>query len=292
MDQVTASSVGFCLKPVSGFDDFAAHVEGLVKSGLEGEGPDLMVFPELVTLELIELVDGRSFSEKMAGLLRFTEDYIRLFRELAVREDLFLAAGSHLSEQHGRLFNTSYLFRPDGSFTRQPKCHLFPPEKAWTTPGDRISVVHMGDLRIALLICYDMEFPEVARRAALEGAEMLVSPSATLDLQGYWRVRHCSQARCIENQIYAVHCSLLGEAAGFSFTGCSSVLTPCDNGFPEKGVAVESPLSEEGAVTATLDLELLRENRRSGSAPTLKDLRTDMVEGLHRTVCRPEKGKP
>ncbi len=226
----------------------------------------------------------------MKRLSEYTDEYESLFKEISVNKGLTIAAGSHIIEKHGRYFNTAFLFTPEGRSYQQPKCHLFPPEKAWTTPGDNIHVIQMPKCRIALLVCYDMEFPEAARLAAFGGAEILASPSATLDILGYWRVRHCAQARCIENQVYAVHSSLLGEAAGYTFTGRAAVFTPCDRGFPETGVAAQTPLNGEGVVTAVVDLEMLHENRRSGAAPTLGDLRRDMIEALHRVFCTDGKG--
>jgi predicted amidohydrolase len=124
----------------------------------------------------------------------------------------------------------------------------------------------------------------------LRGADILISPSATFDEQGYWRVRHCGHARCIEDQVYVVHCSLLGSAAGLPLWGMASILTPCDALFPLKGIAAESPLNEETIVTADLDTELLHEHRKKGTVTTLKDRRWDVLDALHEFESRDPTG--
>jgi hypothetical protein len=116
----------------------------------------------------------------------------------------------------------------------------------------------------------------------LKGADILFSPSATLDEHGYWRVRHCAQARCIEDQVYVTHCSLLGDIGGLTFWGMASILTPCDKGFPQKGIAAESASNEEKVISAEVETDMLYEIRKAGAATTLKDRRWDMIDYLYK----------
>lgn len=282
MASLRIATVNFKISPISSFDDFADHVVRLADM-TANETPDIIVYPELLTLELMFLEkDAEEIPQKIIKLTRFTEDYLALFTRLAREKACYIVGGSHLKAVQGKYLNTGHLFTPDGRVFEQPKCHLIPFEKGYTSPGSTISVFETEKAKISILTCYDIEFPETARLAALQGAEILISPSATFDNHGFWRVRHCAQARCIEDQVYAVHSCLVGAISGISLGGRSSILTPCDSGFPAKGIAAESQYNEEMVITAEVDTERLHEIRENGSAPTLKDVRPDLIETVHR----------
>ncbi len=285
MAKIRISAVPFKAGPVSSFDDFADHVARLVERAAV-EKPDILVFPELFTAELLHFFEETDIVDKFARLTTYTEDYLSLFQGMARDKALYIVAGSHLKEREGRFFNTAHLFTPTGKVWEQDKCHLVPFETAWTTPGDELKIFETEKVKFSILTCYDLEFPETSRLMTLRGADLLISPSATLDEQGYWRVRHCGHARCIEDQVYVIHCSLLGNVACLPFWGMASVLTPCDSGFPLKGIAAESPLNEEVVITADLDTEMLYENRSRGTVTPLKDRRWDVLDALHASEGR------
>jgi predicted amidohydrolase len=243
--------------------------------------PDILVFPELFTAELLNFFEEEDIIRKFIRLTKYTEDYVSLFTGLARDKAFYIVAGSHLKERGGKFYNTGHLFTPEGKVWEQEKCHLVPLERAWTSPGDELKIFETEKVKFSILTCYDLEFPETSRLMTLRGADILISPSATLDEQGYWRVRHCGHARCIEDQVYVVHASLLGNVAGLPFWGMASVLTPCDTAFPPKGIAAESPLNEETVITAELETDLLYENREKGTVTTLKDRRWDVLDSLH-----------
>jgi len=282
MAKIRLSAAGFKAGPVRSFDDFADHVVRLVNEA-EKDRPDFLIFPELFTGELMNAFDEPDLPlpQKFARLAQYTDDYVHLFRPLARDKGFYIVAGSHLKEANGSFYNTSHVFTPSGKIWEQRKCHLFPVETAWTSPGDKLAVFETEKVKFSVLTCYDLEFPEAARLVTLQGADLLLSPSATLDENGYWRVRHCGQARCIEDQVFVVHCSLVGTMVGLPFWGMSSILTPCDKGFPRKGIAAEGPANEETVVTAEVETEMLYEIRRQGAATTLKDRRWDMISDLY-----------
>ncbi len=280
MANIRVSAVPFKAGPVSSFDDFADHVTRLVEQAA-AEDPDFVVFPELFTAELLNFFEEPDIVDKFARLTTYTEDYVSLFSGLARDKAFYIVGGSHLKDVDGKFYNTGHLFTPEGKVWEQQKCHLVPFERAWTSPGDELKIFETEKVKFSILTCYDLEFPETSRLMTLRGADLLISPSATLDEQGYWRVRHCGHARCIEDQVYVVHCSLLGNVGGLPFWGMASVLTPCDSGFPLKGIAAESPLNEETVITTDLDTEMLYENREQGTVTTLKDRRWDVLEALH-----------
>jgi predicted amidohydrolase len=282
MAKIRISAAGFKAGPIKTFGDFADHCTQLVNQAIS-DTPDFLVFPELFTTELMTFFEESDLLAKFAKLATYTDDYRSLFKELAKKNGFHIIAGSHLKEVDGKKFNTSHIFTPDGEVWQQRKCHLFPVETAWTSPGDKLKVFETDKVKFSVLTCYDLEFPEAARLLTLQGADILFSPSATLDEHGYWRVRHCAQARCIEDQVYVLHCSLLGDiGGGLSFWGMASILTPCDKGFPQKGISAESASNEETVISAEVETDMLYEIRKTGAATTLEDRRWDMIDSLYK----------
>ena len=132
------------------------------------------------------------------------------------------------------LYIVAYLFRRDGTHAKQYKLHITPSEARWwgVSPGRELEVFDTDRGTIAILICYDVEFPELSRMAVAAGANIFFVPFNTDSRSGYRRVRSCAQARCIENHVYAV---LAGPVGNLPFVdgadihyGQSCVLTPCD----------------------------------------------------------------
>ena len=101
---------------------------------------------------------------------------------------------------NSKLYNIGHLFCPDGQIFKHSKTHLMPVEvKMFFTHGTNLQVFETEKVKFALDICYEMEFPEVAKTLTLKGVEIIFTPSYTLGEHGFWRVRHCCQARAIEN---------------------------------------------------------------------------------------------
>jgi predicted amidohydrolase len=166
------------------------------------------------------------------------------------------------------------LFTPDGRELMHAKTHIFPAESEWkTAEGDELEVWDLGPARTGVAICYETEIPEVIRILAYRGAEVILCPSFTLSEAGFWRVRHCAQARCIENQIYFVHCCAIGDAGAPlpSAYGRSSILSPCDRGWNPSGIVVEAEANQPMVISARLDLDALHDNRETGAATTFHD---------------------
>jgi predicted amidohydrolase len=292
MSQIRLSAACFKAGIVDGFDDFAEHVSRLTNQAAH-DRPDFLIFPELLTLEIMNSFENTESPEEYFRLASYTDAYLDLFTHLAKEKGFYIVGGSHLREFDGKLYNTSHLFTPDGQVMEQQKCHLFPDEVPTTTPGDRLAVFETEKVKLSLLTCYDLEFPEAARLVAVQGAELLLSPSATASVHGYWRVRHCAQARCVENQVFVAHCSLLGTIDDTPFYGAASILTPCDGDFPEKGIAAESAFNEEAIATADIDTDMLYEIRKSGAATTFINRRWDILDALyHFESTSPNGSKP
>ncbi len=281
MTKIKIASIAFKARPVKRFGDFADHVSALCRRAASNR-PDFVVFPELITAELMSMVGGGEPPEVFAKVDFYRADYEKLFTELAKRYGCCIAAGSHIVKKMDHYYNTAHLFTPDGAVHRQRKLHLIPMvEASLCTPGETVAVFQTEKVKVAMLICYDIEFPVTARLARLKGADLILTPSATAGARGFWRVRHCAQARCVENQVYTVHASMLGEAIPeVVFNGAASVLGPSDEGFPAGGVFAETPMDREAVATAEVDLDAVRRLRDEGTVRPFKDRRKDLLEEL------------
>jgi predicted amidohydrolase len=274
LEKVRISCVQYAYKPISSFEDFAKDVESLLN---QAKNSDFVVFPETFTMELQYLIPNYNISK----IYEFTKDYRELFTNLSKDRDQYIIAGSHLLFENGNEYNIAHLFKPDGSFFTHRKTHLFPLESALgVSPGNVLDIFEIEKAKVALAICYEMEFPEVCRTYALKGVEIIFCPSYTVDEHGFWRVRHCSQASAIQNQVYVVHSCLVGNPPlkGMEGWGKSSILSPCELPWNPNGIIIESKENEETVITAELDLKLLHRKRKRASAPTLKDRRPEIYE--------------
>ncbi len=235
-------------------------------------GAQLVLFPEYVT----------------AGLLTATNDWAmwsdlwRATAQATARDlGLLVVAGTHLEQvekNSPEVRNRCLLAWPDGSCDQQDKLQPTPWERRWQiTPTDDVRRFRHAGVTIAVPICYDIEFPEGVRAAAVAGAELLLVPSWTDDDHGFWRVRHCAQARCIENAVFAVHAPLVGglsEPPDFEQAcGAAGILTPCDIAFQRAGLAAEGGWNQPVVVIAELDFAALRQSRAMGTVTPFSDRR-------------------
>jgi len=274
MDNIIVSCIQFSYKPIGSFEEFAKNIKSLLK---QTKGSDFVVFPETFTLELQYLIPEFDFSK----LHPYTEDYINLFTYFSQKNSQYIIAGSHIIVENDNKYNTSYLFYPEGSIFTHRKTHLFPLEaKMGITPGDKIDIFETEKIKIGIAICYEMEFPEVARKITLKGADLIFCPSYTIGEHGFWRVRHCCQARAIENQIYVAHSCMVGMSPlnGMEGWGKSSILSPCEEPWQPNGIITEAKVNKEMVITADLDLNVLHKKRKRGAATTLKDRRPEIYK--------------
>ncbi|HEV7679918.1 MAG TPA: nitrilase-related carbon-nitrogen hydrolase [Candidatus Dormibacteraeota bacterium] len=272
--EVSVAAVQWPLAVHRHFADFAIEVERALDMAA---GADVVVFPEYLTLSLFTSLGGwRGMQERdYARIGRYTDDYVTLFQNAARQRNATILAGTHLVEgSDGRVRNVAHLFLADGTVHRHAKTHLFGDERNWCdTEGDDLCVVELPSCTVGVAVCYEAEFPEVATALAARGADLILCPAYTFAQRGFWRVRHCLHARCIENQVCAVHASLVGDVGAplRPGVGRSAVLTPCDRGYPEDGVLAEVSGLELGVARATLSPRTWRHDRDGGEAPTRRD---------------------
>ncbi len=271
----------YMMRRVDSFDEFAKQCEFIVDTGSDYKS-DFVLFPELFTNQLLSLVKSPSAAQAARKLAEFTPQYLELFNDLAIRYNVNIIGGSQLTVEGDDLFNIAYLFRRDGTIGKQYKIHVTPTERRWwgVSRGSKVEVFDTDRGKIAILICYDSEFPELTRIASARGAKILFVPFNTSERYGYLRVRHCSQARAIENQMYVAIAGCAGmmpfvDNADMHYAQCA-VLTPSDFSFARDAVASESMPNIETIVVHDVDLELLRRNRIDGTVRPWTDRRTDL----------------
>ena len=278
---VRVAAVQFDMRAVASFAEFAQRCEFFVKSAADYQA-DFVLFPELLTNPLLALVKESRPTQTARRLSEFTEVYVEIFKKFATQNQINIIAGSHLTVEDNKLYNIAYLFRRDGSVAQQRKIHITPSEKkSWgVEPGKHIEVFDTDRGRIALVICYDIEFPELTHIAVAKGANLLFVPFNTDLRSGYFRVRYCAQARCVENNIYCVlsgACGNLPQVFGADIHYAQScILTPSDIPFARDGIAAEATANIETMIVHDVDLGLAESTRTNGSVRTWVDRRADV----------------
>jgi len=276
------ASIQYMLQPIASWSDFERQVNYTLDAAAEYR-PQFVLLPEIFTTQLMSFLPRQGVREGVRALDQFTDRYKALMQAHAKRGGYYLVGGSHPVLRGGELFNTAFLFSPHGDIYEQDKTHRtrWEREKWQTSPGHQLHTweTEFGD--IAILVCYDIEFPELARKVCEAGADILFVPSSTDDRQGFWRVRYCCHARAIENQVYVAMSSTVGslpvEGLGLHY-GQASILTPSDFPFSRDGIAAEGIANTEQIVIADVELDLLEENRVNGTTIPLYDKRKDVYE--------------
>ena len=269
------------MRPISSFEEFEQQCTFFVDAASDQKA-DFLLFPELFTLQLMSFVEAPRPGQAARELAKFTPRYLELFSELAIQHDINIIGGSQFLVKDERLHNVAYLFRRDGSIGKQYKVHITPAENRWwgIEGGNRVEVFDTDRGKVAILICYDVEFPELCRVAADKGAQIFFVPFNTNDRDDFLRMRICAQARCVENQVYVVTAGCVGnlpfvENADVHY-GQSGVYTPADIPFARDGIGAETPLGVETVTVHDVDLDLLRRARVAGTVRNLHDRRTDL----------------
>ncbi len=271
------------MRKIDSFDEFAQQVEFFMDTASDYRS-DFVLFPELLTAELLSCVEARRPGLAARQLADFTPQYLELFTEQAVKYDVNVIGGSHFVVEDDTLYNVSYLFRRDGSIGKQYKIHVTPSERKWwgVSQGNRVEVFDTDCGRIAIQVCYDIEFPELTRIATQKGARMIFVPFNTDTRHGYLRIRHCALARCIENHLYVAISGCTGnlpfvENADIHYAQ-SGIFTPADIEFARDAVAAECTPNVETLIIHDLDLEQLQRHRESGSVQNWNDRRRDLYQ--------------
>jgi predicted amidohydrolase/GNAT superfamily N-acetyltransferase len=283
VESVRLATVQLQARAVADFAEFVKNVEYFVDVAADYRA-DFVVFPELFTLSLLSF-ETETLSP-MAAIDRLTEHRAPIVAELsrmALRYNINIIGGSHPTRtDDGSVQNVAYVCLRDGSVHAQEKIHPTPNEAYWwkIKGGSSVDVIQTDVGPIGVLICYDSEFPELARRLVDEGARIIFVPFCTDNRQGYMRVRYCAQARAIENQCFVVLSGNVGNLPGVDNMDVqyaqSCILTPCDFPFARDGIAAEASENIETLTIADVNLADLTWARAEGTVRNLSDRRFDL----------------
>ncbi|NQU35856.1 MAG: bifunctional GNAT family N-acetyltransferase/carbon-nitrogen hydrolase family protein [Bacteroidetes bacterium] len=271
------------MRPYKNLDELLQQAEFFIDA-VSGYRSDFALFPEFFNAPLMAENNHLTEPEAIRELARHTSGVIKKFSELAISYNINIISGSLPEIQNDRLYNVGYLCKRDGTVERYEKLHVTPDEiKVWgMEKGSKLRVFDTDCGKIGILICYDVEFPELSRLLAEEGMDILFVPFLTDTQNGYSRVRNCAQARAIENECYVAIAGCVGNLPKVHNMDIqyaqSMVFTPCDFAFPANGIKAEATPNTEMILIADLDISLLRELNQFGSVRNLKDRRKDIYE--------------
>lgn len=263
------------------FDDFIQQAEFFVDT-VAGYNADLILFPELFNAPLLAQFNQEDPAESMRSLAEYTEPLRQALLNMALSYNINIISGSVPEYKEERLYNVSFLCRRDGTWDSQYKLHITPDEaQYWGLQGGHDLKAFETDVgKIGILVCYDVEFPELSRYLVDQGMNILLVPYWTDTKNGYLRVRRCAQARAIENECYVAISGSVGnlprvENMDIQYSQ-SAVFTPSDFAFPHDAIAAEATPNTEMTLIVDLDLDLLKELRKQGSVRNLESRRHDL----------------
>jgi predicted amidohydrolase len=254
------------------FDAWRDKIARWVADGA-ATGAEVLVFPEYAAIEQAAALGEKVYGDLDATLQAVAElegDRVALHQDLAAKHRVHILVGSGPSRKgEGRFVNAAQLVTPKGSVGIQEKLIMTPFETDWgISAGTQLRVFDTVLGLVGINICYDSEFPLIARAMAEAGAELLLVPSCTERVSGYHRVRTGSRARALENQIAAVVSPTVGDAlwspAVDKNTGSAGIYVPSEQTVSDTGILAQGELNAAQWVTADVDMARLRHLRTSG----------------------------
>ncbi|MFO1422265.1 MAG: GNAT family N-acetyltransferase [Candidatus Competibacteraceae bacterium] len=280
---VRVGAVQWQMRQTASLEELLQQVEYFVDA-VAGYKTDVVLFPEFFNGPLMAQFNQRNTAEAVRQLAEYTEPLREAMVQLAVAYNVNIIAGSMPEYGGGALYNAAYLCRRDGTWDKQSKLHITPDERSYwgLQGGDSLKVFELDVGKIGILICYDVEFPELPRLLADQGMQILFVPFWTDTKNAYLRVRRCAQARAIENECYVVISGSVGnlpkvENMDMQYSQ-AAVFTPSDFAFPHDAIAAEATPNTEMTLIVDLDLDSLKEMRVHGSVRNFRDRRLDLYK--------------
>ena len=280
---VRVGLVQWQMRPYKSIKDVFEQVEFFVDAVSDYKS-DFVLFPEYFNAPLMAKFNDKSESEAIRELAQYTDEIRRRFIDLAISYNINIITGSMPQLREDGLYNVGFLCRRDGSYETYEKIHITPDEaKSWgLSGGKRVQTFETDCAKIGILICYDVEFPELSRIMADQGMQILFVPYLTDTQNAYSRVKVCAHARAIENECFVVIAGSVGNLPRVHNMDIqyaqSGVFTPCDFAFPTDGMRAEATPNTEMILVSDVDLDLLNELHTYGSVRNLKDRRHDLYE--------------
>jgi predicted amidohydrolase len=237
--------------PVNSVSAWLAQVDARVAEA-QAAGAHLLVMPEFACVQWLSFAPaGLVIERQVAWLASLTQEALAAVRRIAARYGVAIVPGTMPQEIYSQdgvnsqYVNRAWLLLPDGQEFYQDKLFLTPSEQnpvGWLlTPGNQINVINWEGLRIAIVICLDMECTALFERLAKLDLDLIISPTKTDLLSGYYRVFGCAKARAIELQTAVCVVGAVGTAFGHpavdTVVGGAAAFLPCEASLGYHGVA-------------------------------------------------------
>ena len=268
-------------RPATHLDSVLDQAEYFIDT-VSDYGSDFILFPEFFNAALMVQYNDLSQADAIRQLAGYTKPIVTKMQEFAVSYNVNIIAGSMPLLEEGNLYNAAWYCGRDGKVESVRKLHITPSERDsyGMIGGHTLHPIDTDCGKIGILICYDVEFPELPRLLREQGAEILFVPFMT-DLQnGYHRVRFCAQARAIENECFVVIGGSVGNLPRVDNMDIqysqSAVFSPSDFAFPNNSIVAEATPNTEMVLIADVDMDLLKDLHNNGSVTNLKDRRHDL----------------
>ncbi|MCL6453938.1 MAG: carbon-nitrogen hydrolase family protein [Alicyclobacillus sp.] len=284
MKECTVAGIQMAVQPM----DIQANIDKCcerLRQAVAETGADLVVFPETVTTGFTPDVAVETFYHMLGPIPGPHTERIQ-----ALAKELGVYVVWPLYEQGPEfpvIYNAAAVIDRQGEVAAvYRKTHLFPTERlaggGWATPGDQVVVVETDFAKVGVLICYDGDFPELARVMALQGAEVIVRPAAFLRSANIWELT--TMARAYDNHVYMVAVNTVGRDAGDNYYfGNSMIVDPI-------AWKLAQARGTEETVFAKLSADPLRHITRGTSAPMIFDHVEDRNVSVYGGLLKEGKG--
>ncbi|PTU31105.1 carbon-nitrogen hydrolase family protein [Stenotrophobium rhamnosiphilum] len=273
MSSIRLASAQFPVSEPQNWNVYADQIRAWVADAAKN-GAQLLLFPEYAAMSLAALFDTETradLNKQVQAMQSLRDDYLALHVALAQQYGVYIVAGSFPWQcEDGRVVNRAWFCAPDGRSSYQDKQIMtrFERESWNVTSGDGLRIFRTKLGVIAINICYDCEFPLLARAQCEAGAQLLLVPSCTDTNAGYHRVRVGAQARALENQCVVLQSPLVGTAPWSAAVdinvGSAALYGPPDYGFPDDGVIAQGTMNQAQWIYADIDLDQIERVRQSG----------------------------
>jgi predicted amidohydrolase/ribosomal protein S18 acetylase RimI-like enzyme len=280
---VRVGVVQWQMRRLSSLEDLLKHIEFFVDT-VSGYKADFVIFPEFFNAPLMAQSKKSTAADAVRALAEYTEEIRENMLKFALSYNINIIAGSMPLYKDKELYNVSYLCRRDGTWDAQYKLHVTPDEASYwgLKGGNKLKVFDTDAGKIGILICYDVEFPELSRILADQGVNILFVPFWTDTKNAYLRVMRCAQARAIENECYVAISGSVGNLPGVENMDIqyaqSAVFSPSDFSFPPDAIVAEATPNTETTLVVDLDVDLLKKLRTQGTVRNLASRRSDLYK--------------
>ncbi|QFT32489.1 C-N hydrolase family amidase [Labrenzia sp. THAF82] len=259
-------------------EEFASMIEEGMARAANADAGILMMPEYVIECCLAFKPDGLEPRGELAFLASVGRELLPYLSALTKKHNLSLLVGTMPVATPSGLTNTAFLLSPDGKVQHQDKLSLTPFEQSPDTwqlvPGSELKIFELSGIKIAVLICLDIEMPALSCLLAKHNPDLVLVPSMTEKLSGYHRVFGCARARAVELMCAIAVCGTVGRSDGTTqnetnVSGAALYL-PCEEEFGFTGIGAETPATDgmdksEPFLIVDAPLEQLR-NLRSGQA--------------------------